>query len=175
MNKVISMVGPSGSGKTELICGLLDWFARQGLRVAVLKHTHHRDLGDQGKDTWRFRQAGARVVALASPGLVQITRTCAEEPPLSAVLTELAAGVDLVLVEGYKSGPLPQIAVINSETQENLSNYAGVVAVVGRAPAGWPGPVFQPGEVAAIGAFILVHLGLPGSGADRRPAASNSK
>ena len=81
MAKALAIVGPSGSGKTELICRLLEWFARRGLRVAVLKHTHHRDLGDRDKDTWRFRRAGARVVALAAPGLLQVSRQVPGEPP----------------------------------------------------------------------------------------------
>ncbi len=161
MNKAIAIVGPSGSGKTELICRLLDWFARQGLRVAVLKHTHHHDLGDRGKDTWRFRQAGARVVALAGPGLLQITRTYPEEPHLAAALTELAEGVDLILVEGYKSGSLPKIVVVNPDIKESPSSYSRVIATVSLPPTGLAGPVFPPGEVAAIGAFITAHLGLP--------------
>lgn len=164
MTKAISIVGPSGSGKTELICRLLDWFAQQGFRVAVLKHTHHQDLADQGKDTWRFRQAGARVVALAGPGVMQITRIYAQEPQLAAALAELADGVDLILVEGYKSGALPKIAVLNPETEESPPQYTGVIATVSRSPAASAGPVFQPEDVTAIGALIRTHLGLPESG-----------
>ena len=160
MNKAIAIVGPSGSGKTELLCRLLDWFARQGLRVAVLKHTHHHDLGDRGKDTWRFRQAGARAVALAGPGLLQITRTYPEEPHLAAALAELAPGVDLILVEGYKSGSLPKIVVLNPEIKESPAPYSQVIATVSQDQAGLAGPVFQPGEVEAIGTLIRVHLGL---------------
>ncbi|MCL4502808.1 MAG: molybdopterin-guanine dinucleotide biosynthesis protein B, partial [Deltaproteobacteria bacterium] len=109
MAKALSIVGFSGSGKTELICLLLDWLIRQGIRVAVLKHTHHLDPGDRGKDTWRFRQAGARAVALAAPGLLQVSRSFPEEPPLPMILESLSPEADLILVEGYKSGPLPKI------------------------------------------------------------------
>lgn len=167
MTKAIAIVGPSGSGKTELICRLLDWFAHQGLRVAVLKHTHHHDLGDRGKDTWRFRQAGARVVALAGPGLLQITRAYPEEPQLAAALAELASGVDLILVEGYKSGSLPKVVVLNPEIKESPPQYTQVIATVSQDPAGLAGPVFQPGEVEAIGALIRAHLGLAESAAAR--------
>lgn len=162
MSKAISIVGLSGSGKTELICRLLDWLARQGLRVAVLKHTHHSEPGDRGKDTWRFRQAGARVVALAAPGLLQVSRNFPSEPPLSEILESLSPEVDLILVEGYKSGPLPKIAVLNPALAERLPDLPQIIALVGPAPAAPAVPVFQPGEVAAIGAFILTHLGLPG-------------
>jgi molybdopterin-guanine dinucleotide biosynthesis protein MobB len=165
MSRAISIVGLSGSGKTELICRLLDWLVRQGLRVAVLKHTHHSDPGDRGKDTWRFRQAGARVVALAAPGLLQISHSFPAEPPLSEILASLSPEVDLTLVEGYKAGPLPKIAVLNPALEERLPDLSQVIALVGPAPATVAVPVFQPDEVAAIGAFILAHLGLPRPGA----------
>jgi len=164
MTKALSIVGFSGSGKTDLICRLLDWLVRQGLKVAVLKHTHHHDPGDRGKDTWRFRQAGARVVALAAPGLLQVSHAFPEEPPLPLILESLSPEVDLILVEGYKSGPLPKIVVLNPRIEERLPDLTQVIALVGPASVAAAVPVFQPGEVAAIGGFILAHLGLPEPG-----------
>lgn len=164
MTKALAIVGLSGSGKTELICRLLDWLSRRGLRVAVLKHTHHHDPGDRGKDTWRFRQAGARLVALAGPGLLQISRVYPEEPPLSEILKALAPEADLILVEGYKSGPLPKIVVLNPEIKESPPDVGQVIATVSPDPVASAGPVFHPEEVAAIGAMIMAHLGLAGSG-----------
>jgi molybdopterin-guanine dinucleotide biosynthesis protein MobB len=114
-DKAIAIVGPSNSGKTELICRLLEWFTAHELRVAVLKHSHHEQLGDDGKDTWRYRQAGGRLVALAAPGLLQITRSGPGEPGLTAVLAELAPAVDLILVEGYKTSDLPKVGLAPPE------------------------------------------------------------
>lgn len=166
MAKALAIVGPSGSGKTELICRLLKWFARRGLRVAVLKHTHHRDPGDRDKDTWRFRRAGARVVALAAPGLLQISRQVPGEPSLSETLAALGREADLILVEGYKSGPLPKIAVLPASAPENPAPAPQVIAVVGPAPVAAGLPVFPPEDLEAIGVFILAHLGLPGPAGD---------
>lgn len=162
MAKALAIVGPSNSGKTGLICRLLGWFASLGLRVAVLKHTRHRDPGDRGKDTWRFRQAGAQVVALAAPGLFQISHAIPGEPHLSETLAALGREVDLILVEGYKSGPLPKIAVLPATGKMALPSYPQVIAMVGQAPAAKELPVFAPDEIEAIGAFILAHLGVPG-------------
>jgi molybdopterin-guanine dinucleotide biosynthesis protein MobB len=164
MTKAISIVGFSGSGKTELICRLLQYFSGQGLRVAVLKHTHHRPPGDRGKDTWRFRQAGAAVAALAAPGLLQISRSFPEEPPLTESLAALSPGTDLILVEGYKFGPLPKIVVLNPDLKENPPTLTEVIALVSPVPVAAPVPVFQPGEVEAIGNLILAYLGLSGTG-----------
>ena len=158
--KAIAVVGPSNSGKTELICRLLEWFAGQGLRAAVLKHTHHQQhLGDEGKDTWRYRQAGGRLVALAAPRLVQITRSYPEEPPLDAILAELAPGSDLILVEGYKTSDLPKVGLAPPEAAAALPDYPGLVAWVSALPLATPLPVFHPDRVAEIGRFIQDQLG----------------
>ena len=161
-HKAIALVGPSHSGKTLLICRLLEWFAAQGLRAAVLKHSHHRHLGDDGKDTWRYRQAGARLVALAAPGLLQITRSGPEDPPLLAVLAELAPAVDLILVEGYKTSHLPKLGLVPPEAAPDdvsLPDYPHLVAWVSPRPLSTHLPVFHPRQVAAIGHFILDRLG----------------
>jgi molybdopterin-guanine dinucleotide biosynthesis protein B len=159
--KAIALVGPSNSGKTELICRLLEWFAAQGLRAAVLKHSHHPHLGDDGKDTWRYRQAGGRLVALAAPGLLQVTRFGPEDPPLPAVLAELAPAADLILVEGYKTSDLPKLGLVPPEAAPvaALPDYPHLVAWVSPRRLPTHLPVFQPRQVAAIGHFILDLLG----------------
>jgi len=158
-DKVIAIVGPSGSGKTELICRLLPWFENQGLRVAVLKHSHKLSLGDEGKDTWRCRQAGARLVALAAPGVMQITRYTPEEPPLSQLLAALAPEADLILVEGYKLSSLPKVAVVDPKSDHDFSDYPQVIALVSANPLASPLPVFQPHQVAELGTFLKKYLG----------------
>jgi molybdopterin-guanine dinucleotide biosynthesis protein B len=152
-------VGPSHSGKTELICRLLKWFAAQGLRAAVLKHSHHRHLGEDGKDTWRYRQAGGRLVALAGPGLLQITRSCPEDPPLPAVLAELAPAADLILVEGYKTSDLPKLGLVPPEAAPaSLPDYPRLVAWVSAGARPTSLPVFHPHQVAELGRFIQDQL-----------------
>ncbi len=159
--KIISFAGPSGSGKTELLCGLLGWLKAQGLKVAVLKHSHKPNLGDDGKDTGKFRRAGAQVVALAGPGLLQVSRFFPDEPPLAAALAALTPEVDLVLVEGYKSAALPKIAFVGRGLEPVLPDLSRVVALVSRDPVTSSLPVFRPGQVEEIGQFIKTYLDLP--------------
>jgi molybdopterin-guanine dinucleotide biosynthesis protein B len=159
--KVMSVVGPSGSGKTTLILGLLSWFQAQGLKVAVLKHSHKTILPEAGKDTGKFSRAGARAVALAAPGLLTLSRRYAGEPPLKEALAALAEEADLVLVEGYKTSDLPKIALVGPGLEEVLPDRSRVVALVSSAPQEGSLPVFQPGEIAALGRFIQDYLGLP--------------
>jgi molybdopterin-guanine dinucleotide biosynthesis protein MobB len=157
-DKAIAIVGPSNSGKTELICRLLEWFAAQGLKVAVLKHSHKLHLGDEDKDTGRYRQAGGRLVALAAPGLLQITRSVLAEPPLAAILAELAPAADLILVEGYKTSDLPKVGLVAPEAVSSLPDYPRLVAWVSVLPLPTHLPVFHPGQVAEIGHFIRDQL-----------------
>ena len=154
-------MGPSNSGKTELICALLKWFAIRKLKVAVLKHSHKQHLGDGGKDTWRYRQAGGQLVALAAPGLLQINRTFPGEPSLAAVLSELAPEADLILVEGYKTSDLPKIGVVGPDVPPVLPNYPHVVAWISLLALATALPVFSPAQVEEIGRFIQTQLGCP--------------
>ena len=63
----ICIVGWADSGKTTLIEGLLRQLTAQGMRVGVIKHTHHPLPEDEaGKDTARFQAAGAATVTLAN-------------------------------------------------------------------------------------------------------------
>jgi molybdopterin-guanine dinucleotide biosynthesis protein MobB len=160
LDKTIAIVGPSGSGKTELICHLVDWFQDQGLKVAVLKHSHKLGLGDEGKDTWRYRQTGAHIVALTAPGLMQITHYISEDPPLAKVLVALAPEADLILVEGYKSSVLPKIALVGLKLEKVLPDNSRVIALVSPDPLKSEVPVFQPGQVVPLGQFILEYLGI---------------
>ena len=154
-----AVVGTSNTGKTELICRLLEWMGQQGIRAAVLKHTHHQRIGDDGKDTGRYRQAGARLVALAAPGLLQITRSGAQEPPLEAILAELAPGADFILVEGYKTSDLPKVGLAPPDAAAPLPDYPRLLAWVSARPLPTRLPVFHPLQAAEIGRFILDQLG----------------
>jgi molybdopterin-guanine dinucleotide biosynthesis protein B len=159
--KAVAIVGPSNSGKTELVCRLVGWFRTQGLEVAVLKHSHHLNLGDTAKDTGRYRQAGARNVALAAPGLLQITRSLPADPIAEEVLAAWAPDADLILVEGYKSSSLPKIALVGPQLEQVLKDFSQVIALVSPEPYESPLPVFTPGEVAELGRFILEFLETP--------------
>ena len=157
--RALAIVGFANSGKTELICRLLPRLVARGLRIAVLKHSHHPDLDrvDQGKDTWRYRRAGAHTVALAAPGLVQVTRSFSGEPPLEQVLDMLAAEADLIVVEGYKTGPLPKVAVLRPEERE-APDYPDLIALVSDKPVDSPLPVFQPHQEDELAAWLYDYL-----------------
>jgi molybdopterin-guanine dinucleotide biosynthesis protein MobB len=108
----VAFVGGHDSGKTSIIVGILPRLLARGLTVGTIKHTT-RDVEDDvvGKDSQRHTQAGAAVGALITPRRTTARRFGAEEP-LDSVLRREFAHCDLVLVEGYKSLPIPRIEVI---------------------------------------------------------------
>ncbi|MES2316053.1 MAG: molybdopterin-guanine dinucleotide biosynthesis protein B [Pseudomonadota bacterium] len=113
MRKVMGVVGWSGSGKTSLLEYLVRALSERGLRVNVIKHSHHDImLEPPHKDSARMRSAGAAEVMIASPFRVAlITELRGEaEPSLAAHLARLAPA-DLTLVEGYKWEPIPKLEV----------------------------------------------------------------
>ncbi len=111
---VIAFAAWSGTGKTTLIEKVVAVLKAKGLRLAVIKHDAHRfEIDREGKDSWRFTQAGADVVLLSSP---EKTALVAQRAHTLRELIASVRDVDLILVEGYKNEDLPQIGVSRAAT-----------------------------------------------------------
>ena len=110
----VAFVGGHDSGKTSVIVELVPRLIARGLKVGTIKHTTH-DVADDtpGKDSQRHSAAGAAVGALVTPGRTT-ARRFGEEEPLEDVLRREFSDCDLVLVEGYKSLPIPRIEVLRT-------------------------------------------------------------
>lgn len=142
---VFGIVGWSGSGKTTLLEYLVQQLAARGLRVNVIKHSHHDlILEPPHKDSARLRLAGAAEVMVASPFRFAIVHELrgAPEPTLSEQVARLAPS-DLVLVEGFKWDPIPKLEVYRPALGQAplYPNDAHIVAVASdvAAPADWAG------------------------------------
>lgn len=114
---IVCFAGYSGSGKTTLIERVIARMVAQGLRVSVIKHTHHRfDVDTPGKDTWRHRQAGAYEVLAASDQRIVLMRELpAQEPRIPdvhALIAQVDASADWLLVEGFRDSDLPKLEVL---------------------------------------------------------------
>jgi molybdenum cofactor guanylyltransferase/molybdopterin-guanine dinucleotide biosynthesis protein MobB len=102
----------SGTGKTSLLSLLLPKLNELGLRVAVIKHAHHKfDIDIPGKDSYELRKAGAVQMLIASSRLMALMQTRYEqEPELTELLPRLdQQQLDLILIEGFKQASIPKI------------------------------------------------------------------
>ena len=77
---VISIVGHSGSGKTTLVEKLIRELCARGVKVATIKHAHHKvELDTPGKDSFRYKEAGAVMSMLLTRDALQLVADAKED------------------------------------------------------------------------------------------------
>jgi molybdopterin-guanine dinucleotide biosynthesis protein B len=102
--KIVGIIGPSGSGKTSLIRRLVPELKKRKIKVAVIKHCPHGfDLEREGKDSWRFAEAGAQAVAMVSRDRLAVSYRERQKRDWKALAERFFPGVDLVIVEGGRN------------------------------------------------------------------------
>ena len=111
--RVFGFAGWSGSGKTTLIERMIPVLVARGQRVSLVKHAHHEfDVDQPGKDSYRHRQAGATEVLVSSDARWALMHELRGAPEMSLkAAIERLLPCDIVLVEGYKSEPIPKLEV----------------------------------------------------------------
>ncbi|MCD4501459.1 molybdopterin-guanine dinucleotide biosynthesis protein B [Chromobacterium vaccinii] len=164
MQAVLGICGYSGSGKTTLLEALLPLLTRRGLRVSVIKHSHHDvQLDSPGKDSFRHRQAGACEVMIVSPNRVGVFAETARELTLDEQLARLSP-CDLVLLEGQKGLAVPKLEVYRPALGKpaRYLDDRDVIAVASDAPLAAAIPVLDLNDADGVAHFIAAWL------ADRR-------
>ena len=128
--QVVGFIGPSGVGKTTLMEKVLARLVSRGRSVSAVKSSHHHvDVDTPGKDSYRYRTAGANEVVLATPERWVLMKESPGPVKLSDVLARMEP-VDIVLVEGYKSEEgVARILVHRKGVSETPVFAPGVVAV----------------------------------------------
>lgn len=163
---VFGVVGWKNSGKTLLTSRLIGEFCARGYRVAAVKHAHHGfDVDQPGRDSFRFREAGAREIALVSARRVAIMQELREEPePSLAEIIARLQGSELILVEGFKAHDHPKIEARRRESARNdpiAGAMPGVVAIAADHPVETGGlAFFGLDEIVEMADFIARHVGL---------------
>jgi molybdopterin-guanine dinucleotide biosynthesis protein B len=127
---IAGFVGTSGSGKTTLIERLIPELASRGLTVGLIKHTsRHFEVDYPGKDTYRFKQAGAAKVLISSAERLALISDLAERPSLAELARRHFSGCDVVLVEGHKGAGVPKIVVEREGAPRGLIDPKGLSSV----------------------------------------------
>lgn len=163
--KVVGFCGGSGAGKTTLLERLVPRLRARGLRVSMVKHAHKGfDVDRPGKDTHRFREAGAFEVLIASSQRLALMRELpvAVEPTVQELIAELS-DCDWVLVEGFKHADLPKVEVWRAATGRPVlyADDPHVVAVATDTPDRLPVPtglpVLELDSPEGLADFLLRH------------------
>jgi molybdopterin-guanine dinucleotide biosynthesis protein B len=120
--KIFGFAGWSGSGKTTLIERLIPVLVGRVGKVSLVKHAHHEfDIDQPGKDSFRHRQAGCAEVLVTSSRRFALMHEGRGEPELT--LPEAVARLSpcgLVLVEGFKTQPIPKLEVWRPSVRKPL-------------------------------------------------------
>lgn len=160
---VLGFAAFSGTGKTTLLKQLLLLAKKEGLRVGVIKHTHHRfEIDKPGKDSYELRKAGAAemLVASGSRWALMADTDGAEDPPLQSLLWRMdLAALDLILVEGFKHEAIPKIELHRAELGKPLM-FPDDASIIALATNGEPGvpcelPVLDINDAPSIFNFIV--------------------
>ena len=152
------MIGKANSGKTTLLEKLIPALIAGGLRVGTIKHhVHAFDMDRPGKDTWRHKKAGASVVALSSPSGLGLIRDTGHDLGLDELVGQYFSDVDLVLTEGYKSGPAPKVEVCRAAVhREPLANRDQTwLAMVSDLPLDCGLPLFGLDDAEGLARFLI--------------------
>lgn len=149
---------------------LIREFTERGFKIAAVKHAHHGfDLDQPGRDSYRFREAGARELAVVSDKRVAMLRELHDqpEPPLADILSRFE-DADLILVEGFKNEPHHKIEARRSDAADHAplaGNFPGIIAVASDYESETAGlPVFHLDDISPIADFILRQTGAQISG-----------
>lgn len=161
--RMVGFTGSSGSGKTTLMVRLLPLLRARGLRVSALKHAHHGfDIDQPGKDSFRFREAGAEEVMLVADGRWALLHEgiAGDELSLRALASRMAP-VDLLLVEGFRLAEIPRIEVYRPSLNKkpHFPGDPGILAVASNEEIDTQGRALLPlNKPDAVAAFILSRM-----------------
>ena len=156
MIPIVSFIGLQNSGKTTMVRKVIACLRAKGLRVAVIKSTHHQEIAFDrpGTDTSAYREAGGQTVALLAPD--QLVIIC-DNPELKLVdiANRFFSDCDIVIGEGFKNERhIAKIEVSRGSGDLLRDKVNGVVAIITDQPVAGEN-VFRPDQAEAVTDFIV--------------------
>lgn len=158
---VIAIVGHSGSGKTTLVEKLIRELSGRGIRVATIKHAHHKvELDTPGKDSYRYKEAGAVMSMLLTRDALQLVADAKTDREPVQLAARFLGEADLVLAEGFSHAPGPKIEVLRRACGKpaRCAVEDNLIALVTDMDEVYPKlPHFALEDIGAIADFILAN------------------
>ena len=152
IQKIITITGKSGSGKTTLVEKLIKHYKFEGKKVSALKSMRHDfNIDHEGKDTWRYRDAGVFSAAITNGRMIAfVSDIDTDYTPLDIAHLYFPES-DIIIIEGYKESRSPKIEVIGDSAEDPL--FAGdnaVKIIVTDRDITAPIPVFKRNDIISI-------------------------
>ncbi len=136
--KVISVIGYSGSGKTHLIQFIIEKFKTEfNLEVSVVKNIHEHRIDEEGKDSFKFSEAGA-VFSVIKNKFNQNAIYLNKKISLDALINWLNKSpykVDLIIIEGFRNVSYPTILCvkelqdIDDQLNKSVKLISGLITI----------------------------------------------
>ncbi|MHA1509299.1 MAG: molybdopterin-guanine dinucleotide biosynthesis protein B [Promethearchaeota archaeon] len=136
--KVISVIGYSGSGKTHIIEFLIKKCKTElNLEVSVIKNIHEHKIDEEGKDSFKFSEAGA-VFSVSKNKFNQNAIYLNKKINLDALIAWLNTSpfkVDLIIIEGFRDVSYPTILCvkelqdIEAQLNKNVKLISGLITL----------------------------------------------
>ena len=157
--QVFIFVGHSGSGKTTLVEKLLPELTRRGLVAATIKHAHHKvELDRAGKDSWRYKQAGAALSMLVTANELQLVADAVDQREPAQLAERFLGEADIVLAEGFSHAPGEKIEILRRACAKppRCAIADGLIAIVTDMDEIYPElPHFALDDIAGLADFLL--------------------
>jgi molybdopterin-guanine dinucleotide biosynthesis protein B len=156
---VISIVGHSGSGKTTLVEKLIRELCVRGVKVATIKHAHHKVVLDTpGKDSYRYKEAGAVMSMLVTKNELQLVADATERREPEQLSQRFLREANMVLAEGFSHSGGAKIEVLRRSCAKppRCSIEDGLIAIVTDMDEIYPQlPHFSLDDITSIVQFML--------------------
>jgi len=156
---VIAIVGHSGAGKTTLVEKLICELTARGVRVATIKHAHHKvELDTPGKDSYRYKEAGAVMSMLLTRDALQLVADAKEAREPGQLAQRFLGEADMVLAEGFSQCATPKIEVLRRACGKppRCAIEDGLIAIVTDMDEVYPQlPHFGLEDIGRITDFLL--------------------
>jgi molybdopterin-guanine dinucleotide biosynthesis protein B len=109
---ILGVYGYQDSGKTTTVEATVKELVGRGYKVASIKHSPDTTgIDPEGKDSWRHWKAGSDPVVLQTGDATIMLKRPGYTIDRAVELLQRDALPDLILIEGYKEGPHPKVAL----------------------------------------------------------------
>lgn len=131
--KIISVIGYSGTGKTFLIVKAIILLKQQlNYNCSVIKNIHEHRIDTQGKDSYKFTDAGAQY-SISRNKFNENVIFIKKDIEIHNIIEWIEDGplkTDILFLEGFRNLPFPAILCINDlpEIKPQLTNQVKMIS-----------------------------------------------